>query len=65
MSGAWEVPLLPIDTKPFEQMLNDVAPGKLPVVNVCVTSASSPSGSETGVAIEPMGSRAPMLLTTR
>src|SRR6188474_539266 len=59
MSGVAKVPLLPIDTKPFEQMLNDVAPGKVPVVNVCVTSELSLSASVTGGAIEPTGSREP------
>ena len=45
-------------------MLNDVAPGKLPVVNVCVTSESSASTSETGVAVEPTGRKEPTLLST-
>src|SRR5262245_1845087 len=64
-SGVEAMPLEPIDTKPFEQMLNDVAPGNVPTVNVRVTSELSPSTRVIGVAIEPTGSRAPAPASTR
>src|SRR5262245_58129710 len=64
-SGREEVPLLPIDTKPFEQMLNAVAPGNVPVVNVRTTSESLASASATGAATEPTGSNEPTPPITR